>query len=119
MRAAGYNEETFRMRGEFIREHRSVRPGHVGEVLSSATIGDYISALRAHRSTQAGYSLLVHGGNIRLPKLLQQMRREHGPSGQRPLSRGMTARLLCRLTSLESFERRALAEGGFDGWCFG
>lgn len=103
--AAAYNEETFRMLGEFIRQHGSVRPGHQGEVVSAATIGDYISALRAHRSMQAGYNLLVAGGNLRLPKQMQHMRREDGPSGQRSLSRGMTARLLRRLVPLNSFER--------------
>lgn len=107
VRAAAYNEETFRMLGEFMREHGSVRPGRVGDVLSAATIGDYISALRAHRSLQAGYNLLVGGGNLRLPKQLQQMRREDGPSGQRALSRGMTSRLLRRLLPVGAFERHS------------
>ena len=93
------------MLGEVIRRHGSVRPGHVGEVVSAAAISDYISALRAHRSVQAGYNLLVAGGNLRLPRQMQQMRREDGPSGQRSLSRGMTARLLRSLIPLVSFER--------------
>lgn len=111
--AAAYNEETFRMIGEFIRRHGSVRPGHAGATVSAATISDYISALRAHRSLQAGYNLLVAGGNLRLPKQMQHMRREDGPAGQRALARGMTARLLRRLVPL-AFER--LSRGGRLRW---
>lgn len=104
--AAAYNEETFRLFGEFVRKHGSVRPGTLGKVVSASTIADYISALRAHRSLQAGYNLLVSGGNLRLPRQMQQMRREDGPAGQRALSRGMTARLLRRLLPLATFDRQ-------------
>jgi len=37
-----------------------------GEVVLSCTISDYISAIRAFVSREAGYSLLVTGGNLRL-----------------------------------------------------
>lgn len=104
--SAAYNEETLRLLGEFIRAHGSVRPGHEGEVISATTISDYLSALRAHRSLQAGYDLRIAGGNLRLPKQLRQMRREDGPSGQRALARGLTARLLRKLLPVDiRFER--------------
>ena len=103
--AAAYNEETLRLLGEFIRKHGSVRPGHEGEVVSASSIANYLSALRAHRSTQAGYNLLVSGGNLRLPKQMQQMRREDGPVGQRSLARGMTARILRKLVPARGFGR--------------
>lgn len=106
MRAAAYNEETLRLFGEFIRRHGSVRPGHRGEVVSASAIADYISAVRSHRSTQAGYNLLVAGGNLRLPKQLKHMRREDGPQGRRSLTKGLTARYLRQLVPLSQFERR-------------
>lgn len=83
-----------------------MRPGHEGEVVSASSIADYLSALRAHTSAQAGYNLLVAGGNLRLTKQMQHMRREDGPSGQRSIARGLKARLLRRLLPLQSFERR-------------
>lgn len=103
--AAAYNEETFRLLGEFIRRHGSVRPGRSNEVVSATTIADYISAIRAFRSREAGYNLLVSGGNLRLPRQIQQMRREDGPKGQRGLARGLTSRLLRRLCSTPACER--------------
>ena len=105
VRAAAYNEETFRLLSEVIRRHGSVRPGRSREVVSAATIADYISALRAFRSREAGYSLLVPGGNLRLPKQLQQMRKEDGPAGQRSLARGLSSRLLRRLCTSPACER--------------
>lgn len=102
--SAAYNEETFRLLGEFIRSHGSVRAGHVGEVVLSCTISDYISAIRAFVSREAGYSLLVSGGNLRLPKQLLHMRREDGPAGARELSRALTARLLRKLWRVPGFE---------------
>lgn len=106
VKAAAYNEETLRLFGEFIRQHGSVRPGHRGETVSASTIADYISAVRAHRSTQAGYNLLIAGGNLRLPKQLRHMRREDGPQGRRSLTRGLTARYLRKLVPVAGFERR-------------
>ena len=103
--AASYNEETFRLIAEFIRVHGSVRSGHIGDTVSSGAIGDYISALRAFRSREAGYNLLVSGGNLRLPLQLRSMRREDGPAGARELSRALTARLLRKLCRLPGFDR--------------
>jgi hypothetical protein len=103
--AAAYNEETFRLLAEFIRVHGSVRPGHVGDTVSAGAIGDYISALRAFRSREAGYNLLVSGGNLRLPLQMRSMRREDGPAGARELSRALTARLLRKLCRLPGFDR--------------
>ena len=104
--AAAYNEETFRLFAEFVRRHGSVRPGARGAVVSAATISDYVSALRAFRSREVGYNLLVAGGNLRLPLQMRQMRREDGPAGQRELSRGLTSRILRRLcTGASSFDR--------------
>lgn len=103
--AAAYNEETFRLFAEFIRRHGSVRPGANGTVVSSAAIADYISAIRAFRSREAGYNLLVSGGNLRLPPQLQQMRREDGPTGARELQRALSARLLRRLAQRPDFDR--------------
>lgn len=111
VRAAAYNEETFRLFAEFIRRSGSARAGAEGSVISAATIADYVSALRAWRSREAGYSLSVPGGNLRYPKQLQQMRREDGPSGQRHLSRALTARLLrklCRIRSFDTTSRRGV-----------
>lgn len=71
--AAAYNEETLRLLGELIRAHDSVRPGHEGEVVSASAIADYLSALRAHRSLQAGYDWRIAAGNLRLPKQSRQM----------------------------------------------
>lgn len=103
--SAAYNEETFRLFGEFIRSHGSVRSGHTGEVVLACTITDYISAIRAFVSRETGYSLLVQGGNLRLPKQLLHMRREDGPAGSRELSRALTARLLRKLWRVSAFER--------------
>lgn len=105
--AAAYNEETFRLFGEFIRSHGSVRSGHAGEVVLACTISDYISAIRAFVSREAGYSLLVSGGNLRLPKQLLHMRREDGPAGSRELSRAMTARVMRKLWRVPGFECRS------------
>mmetsp|Transcript_35760 Transcript_35760/g.86829 ORF Transcript_35760/g.86829 Transcript_35760/m.86829 type:complete len:479 (-) Transcript_35760:433-1869(-) len=105
--AAAYNEETFRLFAEFVRRHGSVRPGANGAVVSSAAISDYISAIRAFRSREAGYNLLVSGGNLRLPPQLKQMRREDGPAGARELQRALSARLLRRLCCLPAFDRRS------------
>lgn len=102
--SAAYNEETFRLLGEFIRSHGSIRAGHSGEVILSCTISDYISALRAFVSREAGYSMLVSGGNLRLPKQLLHMRREDGPAGSRELSRALTARVLRKLGRVPAFE---------------
>lgn len=103
--AAAYNEETILLRGEFIRRNGSVRPGRSDEVLSATTIVDYVSAIRAFRSREAGYNLLVSGGNLRLPRQIQQMRREDGgPKEQRGLARGMTSRFLRRLCSTPACE---------------
>lgn len=103
--AAAYNEETFRLFAEFVRRHGSVRPGAQGTTVSSAAISDYISALRAFRSREAGYNLLVSGGNLRLPPQLKQMRREDGPAGARELQRALSARLLRRLSQRPDFDR--------------
>lgn len=103
--AAAYNEETFRLFAEFVRRHGSVRPGARGVVVSSAAIADYISAIRAFRSREAGYNLLVCGGNLRLPPQLKQMRREDGPTGARELQRALSARLLRRLCRRPDFDR--------------
>lgn len=105
--AAAYNEETFRLLAEFIRRHGSVRPGARGTTVSSAAISDYISAIRAFRSREAGYNLLVSGGNLRLPPQLKQMRREDGPTGARELQRALTARILRRLCRLPAFDRQS------------
>lgn len=102
--SAAYNEETFRLLSEFIRSHGSVRPGHAGEAVLSCTIADYVSAIRAFVSREAGYSLLVSGGNLRLPKQLLHMRREDGPAGSRELSRALTARVLRKLWRVPGFE---------------
>ncbi|KAL3918018.1 MAG: hypothetical protein SGPRY_006171 [Prymnesium sp.] len=67
VRAAAYNEETFRLLSEFISRHGSVRPGRSRDVVSATTIADYIAALpRVSLAREAGYSLLVPGGNLRL-----------------------------------------------------
>lgn len=100
---AAYNEETFRLFAEFIRSHGSVRSGYTGMVVSATTIADYVSAIRAFRSREAGYNLLLLGGNLRLPKQLQHMRREDGPAGQREISRGLTARYLRELLEVPGF----------------
>lgn len=105
--AAAYNEETFRLFAEFVRRHGSVRAGARGETVSSTAISDYISAIRAFRSREAGYNLLVNGGNLRLPPQLKQMRREDGPTGARALQRALSARLLRRLCHRTGFDRRS------------
>lgn len=110
VRAAIYNEETFRLFAEFIRQHGSVRAGFEGMAVSSTAIEDYISAIRAFRSREAGYNLLVEGGNLRLPKQLQHMRKEDGPTGQRALSRGLTARIMRRLVQVPNFAAASRAE---------
>lgn len=103
LQAAAYNEETFRLFAEFVRQHGSVRSGAAGMAVSASTIADYISALRAFLSREAGYNLRLEGGNLRLPKQIQHMRREDGPAGQRELSRGMTARILRKLLLAPGF----------------
>lgn len=105
LQAAAYNEETFRLFAEFVRQHGSVRSGFAGMAVSSSTISDYISALRAFLSRETGYNLLLDGGNLRLPKQLHHMRKEDGPAGQRELSRGLTARILRRLLGVTGFFR--------------
>lgn len=110
LRAAAYNEETFRLFAEFIRQHGSVRSGFSGMAVSSTAIADYISAIRAFRSREAGYNLLMEGGNLRLPRQIQHMRREDGPAGQRALSRGLTARLLRKLLQVRGFSSGGRAE---------
>lgn len=105
--SAAYNEETFRLLGEFIRGHGSVRAGHTGEVVLACSISDYISAIRAFVSREAGYSLLALGGNLRLPKQLLHMRREDGPAGARELSRALTARILRKLWRVPAFDCRS------------
>lgn len=72
--------------------------------MSSAAICDYVSALRAFRSREAGYCLLVTGGNLQLPLQMHQMRKEDGRAGARKLSRGLTARLLRRLLRGVTFD---------------
>ena len=101
--AAAYNEETLRLFAEFIRRHGSVRRGREGEVVSASAISEYVSAIRAFRSREAGYNLLVSGGNLRLPLQLRHMRREDGPAGRRHLSRALTARILRRLLQKREF----------------
>lgn len=106
MHAAAYNEETFRLFAEFVRRHGSVRRGFEGDAVSAAAIGDYVASVRAFRSREAGYNLLVAGGNLRLPLQLRHMRREDGPAGARQLSRGLTARLLRKLIRVAEFGAR-------------
>lgn len=103
LQAAAYNEETFRLFAEFIRQHGSVRSGSSGMAVSASTIADYVSALRAFLSRETGYNLRMEGGNLRLPKQIQHMRREDGPAGQRALSRGLTARILRKLLQVSGF----------------
>lgn len=103
LRAAAYNEETFRLFAEFVRQHGSVRPGSAGMAVSASTIADYISALRAFLSRETGYNLRIEGGTLRLPKQIQHMRKEDGPTGQRSLSRGLTARILRKLLQISGF----------------
>lgn len=103
IQSAAYNEETFRLFAEFIRKHGSVRPGFAGMLVSATAISDYISAIRAFVSRETGYNLLLQGGNLRLPRQVQHMRREDGPAGQRQLSRGLTARILRRLLDVPGF----------------
>lgn len=110
LQAANYNEETFQLFGEFIRQHGSLQNGHVGETVSAASISAYISALRAFRSREAGYDLRVKEANLRLPCVLQQMRREDGPTGQREISRALTSRYLRALSREGAFDTRS-AEG--------
>lgn len=105
IQAAAYNEETFQLFGEFVRQHGSVRTGHAGEVVSGATIAAYISAVRAYRSRDVGYNILVKEGNQRLPQMLRHMRREDGPAGQRELSRALTAKYLRALAERADFEK--------------
>lgn len=105
LQAAAYNEETFQLFGEFVRQHGSVRAGHVGEVVSGATIAAYISAIRAYRSRDVGYNLLIKEGNQRLPQLLRHMRREDGPAGQRELSRALTSKYLRTLAGRADFDK--------------
>lgn len=103
LRSAAYNEETFRLFAEFVRQHGSVRSGSGGMAVSASTISDYVSALRAFLSREAGYNLRLEGGNLRFPKQMQHMRKEDGPAGQRELSRGMTARILRKLLHASGF----------------
>lgn len=105
LQAAAYNEETFQLFGEFIRQHGSVRTGHSGETVSAAAISAYISAIRAYRSREVGYNLLVKEGNQRLPNMLRHMRREDGPAGQRELSRALTAKYLRMLAERPDFDK--------------
>lgn len=104
--AAAYNEETLRLFAEFIRRHGSVRRGSEGSAVSAAAIGDYVASVRSFRSREAGYNLLVAGGNLRLPLQMRHMRREDGPAGSRALSRGLTARLLRKLIRVVDFDTR-------------
>lgn len=110
LQAANYNEETFQLFGEFIRQHGSLQRGREGETVSAASISAYISALRAFRSRETGYDLRVKEANLRLPCVLQQMRREDGPTGQRELSRAFTARYLRELAGVRAFDTTS-AEG--------
>lgn len=103
LQAAAYNEETFRLFAEFVRQHGSVRSGSSGMAVSASTITDYVSAIRAFLSRETGYNLRLEGGNLRLPKQIQHMRKEDGPAGQRALSRGMTARILRKLLETTGF----------------
>lgn len=103
LQAAAYNEETFRLFAEFVRQHGSVRSGFAGMAVSASTISDYVSALRAFLSRETGYNLRIDGGNLRLPKQIQHMRKEDGPAGQRALSRGLTARILRKLLHVGGF----------------
>lgn len=110
LQAAAYNEETLQLFAEFIRQHGSVRAGHTGETVSAASISAYISAVRAYRSRDVGYNLLIREGNQRLPNLLRHMRREDGPAGQRDLSRALTSKYLRALAERADFDKSS-AEG--------
>lgn len=83
-------------------------------MVSASAISDYLYALRAHRSLQAGYILRIAGSNLRLPKQLRQMRREDGPAGQRALSRELTARLLRK--GLASRRARDWLRARYSAW---
>lgn len=109
LQAAAYNEETFQLFAEFIRQHGSVRAGHTGEVVSAASISAYVSAVRAYRSRDVGYNLLIKEGNQRLPNLLRHMRREDGPAGQRELSRALTSKHLRALAERADFDKTSAA----------
>lgn len=113
--AARYNEATLLVLGEFIRQRGSVRPGHEGEVVSALSIADELSALRANRSTQEGYNLLVSGVNLRLPRQMQQMCREDCPAGWRSLARGLTAREFSENWSSSGLLSGGHAMSGCDG----
>ncbi|KAL3931514.1 MAG: hypothetical protein SGPRY_001093 [Prymnesium sp.] len=101
--SGAYNEEPFRLFAEFIRRLGSVRRRHEGEVVSASAISEYVLAIRAFRSREAGYDLLVSGVNLRLPLQMRHMRREDGPAGGRQISRALTVLILRRLLQVREF----------------
>lgn len=83
-----YNKTSERMLAVAIRRQRGVR---------SKTISKYVSQLRAIEEEHLDMRLSVPGVGLKYNRMLMQMRREDGPSGERELQRGFRHSHLRRL----------------------
>ena len=101
-----YNQRTLELFAEYIRASGSRQRGRAGQLVSSDTIGSYVSAIKTATSRAQRQQITTPEHNILLPLLLKQMRREQPPDGSdasRALKLGFRARHL-----------RQIAEQGFD-----
>ena len=86
--AYSYNAESQRILAMHLRRERGIK---------SKSIGKYVSQLRSVQEESLDMRLTQRGVGFRYGQLLQQMRREDGPAGERELQRALRA---CHLAAL-------------------
>eukprot|EP00965_Chrysotila_dentata_P177455 5861211-Pleurochrysis_carterae.AAC.1 len=86
-----YNAGTMELFAEYVRQSGSVMPGREGEMLRPDTISDYVSAIRIFRAWEARMEVVPKSAGMLLPLGMKHMRKEHGPPGERKLSRAFRA----------------------------
>ena len=77
--AAGHNNVTFELLGEFIRIHGSIQPGQLGATLKADTIADYLSAAHEALSATLWGRVTDAERDPRRRRTLKSMVREDGP----------------------------------------
>ena len=94
--AEAYNEATFAMFAQFIRERGSrVQGQRHGRSLKADTVADHVSRLKTFLERYAGCSLVPPNSASRLvPRQLKHMRAEDGPLNTRKLRMGLRGRHL-------------------------
>ena len=102
IKAEAYNEATFAMFAQFVRERGSREQGRRrGRPIKADTVSDHVSRLKTFLERYAGCSLVPPNRGSRLvPRMLKHMRGEDGPLKTRKLRMGLRGRHLKALIEL-------------------